>query len=364
MEERVNRERLIEHLKFEERCNLHRHLVDGKPHIGWGRCLQTKGLSDAERLALGYEDEDDIQEITQEQADYLFKNDVGDAVHDAEVVCEKYWHTLTPLRQEVLVSMAYNLGQTGLKNFRRMHSALLSGDFDEAAKQMLDSDAAREQAPHRYQRLAAAMQHNSEKHLGLTELYDADDTPVLLADYTDAEIRAEYDRRFGEDASPNGEAFDPETKGFPDGTISANDLGTEILNQIVIPQNAREAVMIPETGEMVKVQPFRLTDSQYKLPTKDEVLSAIEATKVDEIEYFAEEWDCEDFARRFVSKMHEQGIKTAGRVFAWSGKHAFNIVAVQGNPVDFVFVEPQTDEIVLPYSEEKYNIEDCLIIIS
>jgi len=190
--------------------------------------------------------------------------------------------------------------------------------------------------------------------------------PVLLADYSDEAIQAEYDRRFGVDPSPNGEdptELEPE-QSLPDGTITAGDLGNEILQQIVIPHNARESVMIPETGEMVKVQPFRLTDGSYQLPTKDEVLAAIEKTKVDEIQYVVEEWDCEDFARRFVSKMHEEGIKTAGRVMAWSGNHAFNIVAVQGDPVDFVFVEPQTDEIVVLYSEDKYNIENCLIIIS
>ena len=360
----MNKERLIDHLKFEERCNLNRHLVDKKPHIGWGRCLQTKGLTNEELLALGYEDEDDIQEITQEQADYLFKNDIEDAIADASAVCEEYWNTLTPLRQEVLVSMAYNLGRTGLRKFRRMHTALLKNDFDEAANQMLDSEAAREQAPARYQRLAAAMQSNSEKPLQLTELYDTADTPTSLVDYSDDEIKTEYDRRFGEDPSPNGEVSSPDPEqDVPDGVISAGDLANELLNQIVIPHNAREVVMVPETGEMVKVQPFRLTDSTYHLPTKDELVAAIEKTKVDEIEYKAEEWDCEDFARRFVSKMHEQGIKTAGRVMAWSGNHAFNIVAVQGDPVEFVFVEAQTDEIV-DLGKGNYNIENCLIVIS
>ena len=363
----MNRKRLIEHLKFEENCNLERHIVDRKPHIGWGRCLQTKGLSDDELLALGFEDEDDIEEITQEQADFLFQTDIEDAIKDAQVVCEEYWNTLTPLRQEILVSMAYNLGRQGLRGFRRMHAALLAGNFDEAAKQMLDSDAAREQARNRYQRLAAAMQHNSEKHLGLTELYDTvPDKP--LADYTDAEIRAEYERRFEEDPSPNGEASEPEAS-LPDGTISGIDLGNEILNQIVIPHNAREEVWNIDKGKFVKVQPFRLTDSSYQLPTKDEVLSAIEATKVNEIQYVAEEWDCEDFARRFVSKMHEQGIKTAGRVFAWSGEHAFNIVAIQhedGTP-SFLFVEPQTNTVLNTLEDlgkGNYNIENSLIIIS
>lgn len=168
----MNRERLIAHFKFEEECDLTRHLVQDEPHIGWGRCLSKKGLTDAELEALGYEDEDDIQEITQAHADFLFENDIADAIADAEAVCEKYWHTLTPLRQEVLISMAYNAGRTGLRLFRRMHAALLSGDYKEAAVQMLDSDVARYQAPARYKRMAAAMETNDEAKLELTTLYD------------------------------------------------------------------------------------------------------------------------------------------------------------------------------------------------
>lgn len=188
--------------------------------------------------------------------------------------------------------------------------------------------------------------------------------PPTLADYSDDEIRTEYDRRFEVDPSSNDEDPPEPEKRLPDGTISAGDLANELLNQIVIPHNAREEVMIPETGEMVKVQPFRLTDSSYELPTRSELEKALAETKVDEAEYVAEERDCEDFARDLTQRLQDYGIKTVGRVFAWSGEHAFNVVAVQGSPVDFVFVEPQTDAIVVPYSEDKYNIENCLIIIS
>lgn len=180
----------------------------------------------------------------------------------------------------------------------------------------------------------------------------------LLADYSDDEIKTEYDRRFGHDVE---DAPTPES--ISKRTVSANDLANALMQEFIVKHKSREEVMIPDTGETVKVQPFRLTDAEYKLPTRAELEAAIEETRVDEMEYEATDWDCEDFARRFVSKMHEKGIKSAGRVMAWSGNHAFNIVAVQGNPVDFVYVEPQTDEIV-ELGAEKYDVSNALIIIS
>lgn len=202
----ANTDRLTDHLKFEEACNLKRHLVDGKPHIGWGRSLQTKGLSDEELAHIGYEDEDDIHLITQEQADYLFENDIADAITEAERACSAYWETLTDVRQEVLISMAYNLGYTGLRKFRRMHAALLMQDYTEAAKQILDSDAARHQAPQRYRRLAEAMRTGEQSAFELENWTDGD--PFIevsehlkaaeLGNFTNQQLLDEMQRRLNE----------------------------------------------------------------------------------------------------------------------------------------------------------------------
>ena len=169
----MNEERLIAHFKKEEECDLEVHLVENKRHIGWGRCLDTKGLSDQELEYLGVEDEDDLTSITQEQADHLFQNDIKDAIEDAIAVCADYWNTLSAVRQEVLVSIAYNAGRQGLRTFRKMHKALIAKDFEEASLQMLDSHVAKHQAPNRYKRMAGVMRNNDEVHFELDRLYDA-----------------------------------------------------------------------------------------------------------------------------------------------------------------------------------------------
>lgn len=186
-----------------------------------------------------------------------------------------------------------------------------------------------------------------------------------LSDYSDDEIRAEYTKRFGAPLEEDAEDLEPE---LPEGTISGDALSEALLHQVIVPHDCREKVWSIDEGKWIEgLSPARFTDSEYKLPTHEELDEAVRITKVDEMAYVAEVWDCDDFARRFVSKMHDHGIKTAGRVKAWSGNHAFNIVAVQGDqgdPVEFIFVEPQTDQIVVPYSEDKYNISNALIIIS
>lgn len=61
--------------------------------------------------------------------------------------------------QRALVNMAYQLGVSGLLNFRKMLSALQVGDRAEAARQALDSRWAR-QTPNRANRVAAMIRGN------------------------------------------------------------------------------------------------------------------------------------------------------------------------------------------------------------
>ncbi len=64
--------------------------------------------------------------------------------------------TLSAPRQIVLGNMAYNLGVPRLANFRKMWTAIHAGDFDAAAAEILDSQAAHD-LPARYQRFAHTM---------------------------------------------------------------------------------------------------------------------------------------------------------------------------------------------------------------
>lgn len=107
----------------------------GKLTIGVGRNLDDKGISELEAL-------------------YLLWNDIRDVMEQLE----KYeWYTkLDPIRQKVMIDMAYNLGVTGLLKFRKMIAAIELGDYGAAADQMVDSKWAR-QVKTRAERLADMM---------------------------------------------------------------------------------------------------------------------------------------------------------------------------------------------------------------
>ena len=166
----MNSERLLACLKRDEGCNLKRHLVAGIPHIGMGINL-TNPLPDEVLAYLGVEDEDDIEGITQEQADWLAQRAIDTAIGDAEAIFAECWDDLSAVRQEVLVNLAFNLGESRLRRFRKMVTAVLEGDYKTAAAEMLDSKAAR-QTGDRYKRLADTLRYNDEVYLRLKKLYD------------------------------------------------------------------------------------------------------------------------------------------------------------------------------------------------
>jgi len=148
----------------------------------------------------------------------------------------------------------------------------------------------------------------------------------------------------------------------------ANIIANTLLHEVIAPKSnrnqSRESVMSMETGETLKVQPFRLTDATYKVVSREMLQRILDETKVDAIEWQAEEYDCEDIARKFVTRCCDLGINSVGRVLAWSGQHAFCIAIVQDGPsVDFLFIEPQTDAIITEFTGN-YDISNALIIIA
>lgn len=90
----------------------------GKLTIAYGRNLEDKGL-------------------TLEEAEYLLDNDVGECITDCASF--GYWNDLSDRRQAALVDMRYCLGPGGFRQFKKMHAALYSLNFEEAAVQLLDS---------------------------------------------------------------------------------------------------------------------------------------------------------------------------------------------------------------------------------
>ena len=113
--------------------------VRGHPTIGTGRSLDIEGISPAE-------------------SDLLLSNDI--LVRERTLNAQPWFAELDPVRQDVMVNASINLGLAGLLSFHQMIAALERHDYDGAAAELLDSDAARE-LPGRYHDLANALRTGS-----------------------------------------------------------------------------------------------------------------------------------------------------------------------------------------------------------
>lgn len=146
--------------------------------------------------------------------------------------------------------------------------------------------------------------------------------------------------------------------------VGANDVANMLLNDVCIKHNCREDVFIMEKGDNVRGQPFRLTDSTYKVVGDDMFDRILRETQVDAIQWQSNDYDCEDIARKFVTRCVDLGINSVGRVMSWSGGHAFCVAIIQdGKGVKPVFVEPQTDQIIESLTG-KYSLDNALIVIA
>jgi len=120
----MNQSRLRRQIRRHEGFRRHPY-VDSTGHtsIAYGRNLDGVGIS---RL----------------EAKVLLDNDITVAANH----CRRFpWFAeLKPIRQEALVNMVFNLGWTKFNTFVRMIAALEARDYNEAAKQLLDSLYARQ----------------------------------------------------------------------------------------------------------------------------------------------------------------------------------------------------------------------------
>jgi len=95
------------------------HDTEGIPTIGVGRNLER------------------VPAISYEEAMFMLDNDIEDAENDLR--------TLMPylccgrVRTDVLIDMVFNLGIVRFGGFKKMIAAVKAADYEEAARQMLDS---------------------------------------------------------------------------------------------------------------------------------------------------------------------------------------------------------------------------------
>ena len=102
--------------KFAYRCS------DNKITIGVGRNIDKEG-------GLGLDDD---------EIDYLLENDIDRVV--SELDNEYEWFSgLNEARQDAMVDISFNLGQTRLRAFKKALAAMAEGDWSEAADQFMDS---------------------------------------------------------------------------------------------------------------------------------------------------------------------------------------------------------------------------------
>jgi len=135
----MNRDALRQALIRDEDVRLKPYLDPlGKWTIGAGRNLTDVGISLSE-------------------AYYLLDNDIDKALRDCAQKFGPWFGELDPVRQSVLVQMAFNLGIGGLSQFTQTLAAVRRGDYKDAASLMLQSKWA-SQVHGRAARLAAQME--------------------------------------------------------------------------------------------------------------------------------------------------------------------------------------------------------------
>ena len=159
---KYDRQDLIEKLIVSEglRLQVYKDTL-GIDTIGIGRNLEDRGISKEELDWMDYPSINHVYEwgITEADAVYLATNDVQ-IVEEELVRAHPCVDRLDAVRQLVLVDMAFNMGVPRLGKFKKMWAAIHENNFEEAAKEMLDSRWAN-QVKSRATKLAHAM-HTGE----------------------------------------------------------------------------------------------------------------------------------------------------------------------------------------------------------
>ncbi len=106
------------------------------------------------KLTIGYGRNLDDVGITALEADALLEHDIAVAI-GALSVRLPWFGTLDPVRQRVLINMSF-MGVEKLLGFHRMLAAMQQGDYETAARELLQSKYAT-QVGARAERLAALM---------------------------------------------------------------------------------------------------------------------------------------------------------------------------------------------------------------
>jgi lysozyme len=132
---------IVETLQRDEglRLKLYRD-TRGNWLIGYGRNLQGRGIS-------------------RDEAMLLLQNDILACQADLDTHLA-WWRRLSDLRQMAMLSLCYNLGIYGLKDFKAALKAMEAGNYRDAAREFMRSKWAR-QVGYRARRLTHIIEHNT-----------------------------------------------------------------------------------------------------------------------------------------------------------------------------------------------------------
>ena len=121
-------EKLLAMLKRHEGVESHAYeCSEGKITVGVGRNIDSDG-------GIGLSDE---------EIDFLLQNDIERCI--VELSSEYDWFTdLDDTRKDAMVDIAFNLGITRLRLFKRALAAMAEGNYKKAATEFLDSKWAKQ----------------------------------------------------------------------------------------------------------------------------------------------------------------------------------------------------------------------------
>lgn len=78
----------------------------------------------------------------------------------------------------------------------------------------------------------------------------------------------------------------------------------------------------------------------------DEIREFLEFDDTDEMEYDAEDWNCEDYTNLLIRKLMEKGIFACETELVFEDDTAHAIVAIETEPGKIYYIEPQQDRII------------------
>lgn len=94
--------------------------------------------------------------LSDDEIDYLLNNDVEKKLKEVRAALP-WFDKLTPNRKAVLVAMAFQMGTKGLLGFKNTLKMIENGEYEKAAKGMLNSKWAKSDSPARAKRTAELM---------------------------------------------------------------------------------------------------------------------------------------------------------------------------------------------------------------